>query len=442
MSNKLARQLEIIKKNKDLNFSLAEINYKNDKKGILSDLTFCIKDNINFFGSITTGGSKFLENYESPYNATIIELLLDQGATPLCKTNMDEFGLGGTGLFSGYGDVINPIDSLRISGGSSSGSAVAVQIDACDFSIGTDTGDSIRKPASFMGVIGYKPTYGIISRYGVLPYSPSLDHVGLFSKKIDDIFKIMKVIGKYDEKDFTSQTNELIFDYNPNFQDVNVAIVKEVFIGIDKKIKDEFDKKIKLLKLFNFSEHSYDQVLLDLIPLTYKIITYSEAVSCYQNMSTVTFGPKSLKNNFESSAIEQRSQLFGAELKRRFLIGAHCTSNDNYKNLFLRSAKVRTKIINEYNKILENNKIIITIGSSNIAPLVFDVKSKNVKDLNADIFLQVANFGGFPSITIPFMEINNNPIGINISGQLNDDAMILSYAKYIIETLKKGNKHV
>jgi len=441
MTIKFKKQLDIIKKNKNLNFFLSIIKEENNLNGHLENLTFAIKDNFNYINTITTGGSLFLENYYSPYNSTVVELLIKSGAKPICKANMDEFGLGGTGLYSGYGHVINPIDSKRIPGGSSSGSAVATKIDACDFALGTDTGDSIRKPASYLGIIGYKPTYGLISRYGVLPYSPSLDHVGLFSKKIEIISQVMNVIAKYDEKDFTSQINKIDFTTDDQFKFFKVGIIDETFIDIKPEIKKQFMNKIKLLKKLEIAHLNYNPKLLDLIPITYNILSYSEAVSCYQNMSTVTFGPHSESTNFEESAIKARSKLFGSELKRRFLIGAYCTSHDNYEKLFLKSAKVRTKIIIEYRKLLENNDVIISLGSSDIAPLVEDVERNNYQDLYADLYLQIANFGGFPSITVPFLEIDNNPIGINITGKINDDVKVLTVAKYIIETLEKSSNH-
>lgn len=440
MTNKFQKYLAVIKENKKLNFTLMIIEEENKLKGSLDHLIFAIKDNFNYLNTITTGGSKFLENYLSPYNSTVLELLTKAGAKPICKTNMDEFGLGGTGLYSGYGYVLNPIDRLRIPGGSSSGSAVAVKINACDFALGTDTGDSIRKPASYLGIIGYKPSYGLISRYGVLPYSPSLDHVGLFSKKISTIFEVMNVIATHDKKDFTSQTIKINFKKEYEFSSLKVGIIDETFINVKSEIKNIFDKKIKLFKKFQISNLSYDRQLLELIPLTYNILSYSEAVSCYQNMSTVTFGPHSNSTSFEKSAIEARSNLFGDELKQRFLIGAYCTSDENYEKLFLKSAKVRTKIIEAYQFFLNDHDVIISLGSSNIAPLVKDVENKKNKDLYADLFLQVANFGGFPSITIPFMEIDNNPIGINISGNINDDLKVLAVAKYIIQILEKVGK--
>ena len=150
-----------------------------------------MKDNISLEDHLTTGGSSFLKNYITPYSATLIVLLSNEGAIPIAKSNLDEFGLGGTGTFSYNGDGINPYDEKRTTGGPSSGSAVAAAINACDFSTPTDTGDSIRRPASSLGVIGYKPTYGLISRHGVLPYSPSFDHVGLFSKHISIIQSVM-----------------------------------------------------------------------------------------------------------------------------------------------------------------------------------------------------------------------------------------------------------
>ncbi|MDE7100202.1 MAG: hypothetical protein K2N99_03145, partial [Malacoplasma sp.] len=220
--------LDQLNKNKKLNAFLSLIkNYqyvKNNSSSNLNKILYAVKDNINVRDTITTGGSLFFENYKSPYSASVIKLLDDAGAIPICKTNLDEFGLGGTGLFSAYGDVLNPIDESRIAGGSSSGSAVLVAKKIVAFALGTDTGDSIRMPASFLGVYGYKPSYGLVSRFGVFPYSPSIDHVGVFANSVADVAIVMDVINHYDKKDFTSQITKIDFYQNINNFDKNTRI--------------------------------------------------------------------------------------------------------------------------------------------------------------------------------------------------------------------------
>ncbi|MEG2198563.1 MAG: amidase family protein, partial [Malacoplasma sp.] len=287
-------------------------NHINNPNSILNGIPYAVKDNINVFNSITTGGSRFFENFNSPYNATIIDLLNSAGAIPIVKANLDEFGLGGDGLYSGYGDVINPFDSKRISGGSSSGPAVLVAKKLVPFALGTDTGDSIRKPASFMGIIGYKPTYGLISRNGVFPYSPSIDHVGLLANNLTDVAIVLDVIVKHDINDFSSQKLES-FNFYKNLNEVDkvkkskIVIFKNIVNYSSKEAQAIFSKKIKKLETyFDIDFLDFDISLLSLAPVIYKIISYSEAVSCYQNLTGIPFGEKSSEKDYEQKVNDIR----------------------------------------------------------------------------------------------------------------------------------------
>ena len=440
--NKIEVYKKIIDDNKDLNFILSNIDWKNNTEGSLSKYVYIIKDNISMKDTITTGGSLFLKDYKSPYSATVVELLNNAGATPIAKSNLDEFGLGGTGLYSAYEYVKNPYDKNRITGGSSSGSAVAQALKCCDFALGTDTGDSIRKPASYLGVIGYKPSYGIISRYGVLPYAPSLDHVGLFAKNFKVIFDVMKVIGKYDSKDFSSQNFNIDFNFvNLKLNKLKICVINEMYDELDKQVVDLFNNTISKLNL-KINKVSFNIDLLNLIPSTYQILSYAEAVSCYQSFTGITFGAKEEGNNFEEIARNSRTKNFGSELKRRFTIGSYCTINENYKELFLKSKKIRTLIKNQMDIILRKNHFVISLGSNNIAPLIEDViNGKENLSTNVDNILQISNFGGYPSITIPMGKINGMPIGINITSRFNSDQYLLSFAKIFYDIIRMENKN-
>lgn len=209
------------------NFNKTEIS-----RSYLSCIPYVLKDNVSTQGILTTGGSAFLKNYVPPYDATVYSLLNRANAVLIGKANMDEFGLGGTGSFSAYGVVCHPFNKKRIAGGSSSGSAVAVASGVVPFAIGTDTGDSIRRPASFCGVVGYKPTYGLISRYGVFPYAPSLDHVGTFTTTVADAAIVADALISYDEKDFSSTK------FDKKLFDSLLAPVREVRIGYPQNIEN------------------------------------------------------------------------------------------------------------------------------------------------------------------------------------------------------------
>lgn len=425
---------------------ITDYKHFNNSNSLLNGIPYAVKDNINVLHYVTTGGSKFFEDFKSPYNATVINLLNDAGAIPIVKANLDEFGLGGDGIYSAYGDVINPFDANRIAGGSSSGSAVLVAKKLVPFSLATDTGDSIRKPASFLGIFGYKPTYGLISRNGVFPYSPSIDHIGLLANSIIDISIVLDAIVKFDRNDFSSQQSNP-FDFYKNLQIVNkiknkpkIVIFKNIINFASKEIAEIFYKKIKLLEaLFDIELLDFNIDLLSLIPVIYKIISYSEAVSCYQNLTGIPFGKKSNKKNFDEKVVDIRTKTLGLEIKKRFIFGAYCTNSQNYENIFLKSKKIRTLIIDECNLIFMNCDFIISLGASDIAPLVKDVKS-GIKYTNlCDDYLQIANFGGYPSITMPMIKLNNNFIGCNIMANINCDLELLKLSDSITKVWGKNN---
>ncbi len=430
-----------IENNKNLNYVLEMIEQENPIQGPLSKYHYAIKDNICVKDVVTTGGSLFLKDWKAPYNATVIDLLNNAGANQLMKVNMDEFGLGGTGLYSAYGIVHNPHDFDRTTAGSSSGSAVAVATHSCDFALGTDTGDSIRRPASFCGVIGYKPTYGIISRYGVLPYAPSLDHVGLLANRFKVIFDVMKVIGKHDPKDYSSQETNIDFSFvNLDLSKLKICVLDEMYENISPDVAKLFDDSIA--KLGSKINHiKFSKELLQIIPSIYQILTYSEAVSCYQNYNGLLFGQRSEGEDFEDTARKTRTEFLGSEIKRRFTIGSYCTAFENYEELFLNSKKYRTLLNNRSKELLSKYHFLISVASSSTAPLIEDVVNGKAKSNLADDILQIANFGGFPSVTIPMGKINGMPIGINITSRINSDQYLLSFAQIFYKLIREGGNN-
>lgn len=430
-------------KHKNLNANLFTINnYKYAKKNndsLLNNICYSVKDNINIVDTITTGGSLFFKDYVSPFSASVIEKLNSYGAIPVSKSNLDEFGLGGTGLFSAFGNVLNPFDNSRITGGSSSGSAVHVATKVVPFSLGTDTGDSIRLPASYNGVCGFKPTYGVVSRYGVFPYSPSLDHVGVFANSINDIAIVMDAISGYDENDFTSQDVKFNFFKNINNidQEWKIGYFENIVNYLEDKYKKLFLDSIKKISKFFYqiSKYKFPISLMKLVPTVYEILSYSEAVSCYQNITGVNFGLKGEGKNFFEKAVDTRTKNFGLELKRRFVLGAYCTLSQNYEDIFLKCKKIRRLIVEKSNEIFKKCDFIIMPGSSCVAPKIDDVLNKKLKQNYNDTYLQIANFGGYPSITIPMGYVDNMPIGINITGNINQDEKVLAFSLKIKKLL-------
>lgn len=431
---------------KHLDSLLAE-NKPAYEKNLLFGIPFNLKDNFSTAGIITTGGSRFLKNYLPSFSATVYDKLIQNHALFLAKTNMDEFGLGGTGTFSGFGIVKNPFDDTKISGGSSSGSAVSVAKGSSIFSVGTDTGDSIRKPASYLGIVGYKPTYGIISRFGVFPYSPSLDHVGILSTSVTDTAIVLDSLVDFDEKDFSSQ--KILKNFYKNLkcpEKIKVVILKDVFSGLKAEFQESFEKLIKKITLdsrFEITYANFDLNLLKMIDAIYQIISYSEASSSWNNLNGILFGNN--KNvsyeDYEDLMYQLRTKYLGSQLKKRFVIGNWCTSDKHFDDTYLKARKL-IKIINAKTKLIfAQHDVILIPGVSDIALNLEDVLKNRSTTNYCDDALQIANFGGFPSITIPFINLNNkNYLGLNLFSDNFEDQKLLNIA-LLFELLIAGEKY-
>lgn len=418
-------------------------SYKN-AKGLLANIPFSLKDNISTKGITTTGGSQFLKNYIPPFSAIVYEKLLAQNAICISKDNLDEFGLGGTGTFSGFGVVKNILNHERITGGSSSGSANLVKSKAALFAIATDTGDSIRRPASFLGIYGFKPSYGLVSRFGVFPYSPSLDHVGVLSNSVSDIAIVLDAIKGIDVNDYSSIDCKTEFYNNLKANKrAKLCYIENLYEGCNQEVKDHFFKTIENYKKagFDIEPINFDLKLAKTFDGTYKILSYAEASSCYGNMTGLFFGEKGYGIDFETSIINARTNGFGRQLKRRFIIGEYITKKNNFEKFLVASKKIRTLIIAEFERIFKKYDAILSIGASNVAPKIKDVESLKAKNELIDDYLMGANFAGLPSITIPFTKINNLPLGINITGPLLKDLEVLNIAKALSDFYHEGGNN-
>lgn len=408
------------------------IEHNINSESILNKIPYSLKDNIVTKDIITTGGSLFLEEYKPKHNSTVKNILDQNNALLISKDNLDEFGLGGTGTFSGYGHVINPLDSTRITGGSSSGSAVMVQQNIVPFALGTDTGDSIRKPASFLGIVGYKPTYGTISRFGVYPYAPTLDHVGILANNVTDVSIVLSALAFKDKKDFSSietKNNEFYKNIKPS-KNYSLAVLTDVLEEMNKPEREIFDKYLQKLSKegFKISYIEFSKDLLSIIDPIYKALSYGEATTCYASFSGITFGKNIEQSNFVETMKYNRTNFFGKQLKRRFVIGAYITSTENIKDMYFKSKKIRTLIINRTNEIFDKYDAMIIPGASSIAPLVEDVINNKPTCTICDDAIQIGNFAGLPSITIPAIKYNDLPVGINITCQLKEDLKLLNIA--------------
>lgn len=419
-------------------FKVSDVPF--DKDNLLSCIPYSLKDNISTQGIRTTAGSKFLDKYIPPYNATVYGILKVNGASLICKDAMDEYGLGGSGTHCYTGFVKNPLDENRITGGSSSGSVANVAAGISAFAIGTDTGDSVRRPASLTGVVGYKPTYGAISRYGVMPYAPSFDHVGIITKYVADAAIVASYLIKHDPKDYTSTTHikDVKLENLTELPKIKFVVMRNAIEMLDKPQQDLFNSLLNKLKSAGHTivESNIEEDVINTIEFAYKVITYTEGYSCYSSLQGITFGNDISKPNddYVTSLIKSRTDGIGNEVKRRFVIGAYLTTKDNYQTITLAARAIRHMIQEAQLRLLKQGDCILMPSVVGIAR-TFDVRPPAPI---YDDWLMMDNFSGTPGITIPFTKIDNMPWGLTISADVYQDMKLLNIA-YTLEQLIGGD---
>lgn len=413
---------------------------------LLSAIPYGVKDNFSTKGILSTGASNTLRDYIPFFSATAIENLDKKGAIKIGKTNMDEFGMGGTGTTGFTGKTLNPWDLSRMCAGSSSGSACAVAAGVFPYALGTDTGDSIRKPAAYCGIVGYKPTYGMISRYGIFPFASSLDHAGVLTRSVKDAAIVVDAMKGKDSKDLTSWDSSKINLYdsiNENVKNRKVCFIKEI---CDKSLYtnasseliehlDNFKDKLELLKQLGVvvEEVSIDKNLLKAVFSTYTVISCAEATSNMSNLTGIVFGPREKGNSYEEIMKNYRTNNFSSMIKRRFIIGAYVLEEKNKERYFYNACRVRRLLVDTWNNLFkEYDAVILPVG---LGPAKKFLENDEVIDDSQilDEHLQIGNFGGFPSITIPSGFVNELPVGLNITGKRYDDITVLNLA-YALES--------
>ena len=415
---------------------------------LLSGIPYGIKANYSTRGVLSTGSSNTLNDYVPFFDATVISKLNEAGAIPVNKTAMDEFGMGGTGTTCRTGNVLNPWDINRMCAGSSSGSAAAVSYGVYPFALGTDTGDSIRKPAAFCGIVGYKPTYGMVSRYGIFPFASSLDHAGVLTRCVTDAAIVVDTIKGKDENDMTtwdSSNIHLLNSLNGDISSKKLCYIKEICDINEypnandtlKKHLDNFNSVINKLKDkgIKIDEISVDKKLLNTIASVYVVLSCAEATSNMSNLTGIIFGPRDESNNVFEMMKNHRTKGFSPLIKRRFVIGSYVLQRENQERYFINAQKVRRLIVDKWKNIFsEYDAVILPVSSGPAKRFDEDIDSL-AKENGTSIIeehLQIGNFGGFPSITIPSGFVNDLPVGLNITGNCFDDANVLNIA-YAIE---------
>ena len=410
---------------------------------VLKGLPFGIKDNILTKNVRTTCGSKMLSNFNAPYDATVIKKLKNHGGIVFGKTNMDEFAMGSSNETSFFGPVKNPYNPERVPGGSSGGSAVAVAANILPAAFGTDTGGSIRQPASFCGVVGIKPTYGRISRYGVIAYASSLDQVGIFTRNIKDCAFLLNLVSGYDEYDSTSLKVE-VPDYlnlindslvdSKSIKPLRVGIPKEYFIeGVNKEIRESIENVIKSLTNLGIEPVEISLPHTEAAVATYYVIAPAEASSNLARYDGVKFGHRSAEaKNLNEVYRYSRSEGFGKEVKRRIAIGTYVLSSGYYDAYYLKAQKVRTLISQDFENAFNNHCDFIIAPSSPSTAFKIGEKIDDTLEMYLnDIFTIPVNLAGLPAVSVPCgFDSNKLPIGFQLIGKRWDESTILKVANH------------
>ncbi|MBE9469562.1 MAG: Asp-tRNA(Asn)/Glu-tRNA(Gln) amidotransferase subunit GatA [Bacteroidetes bacterium] len=434
--------VEVFEKEAVKQAKIIDLKIKQNKAGKLAGLVIGIKDNICYKGHKATAGSKILENFVSSYNSTAVERLIKQDAIIIGRLNCDEFAMGSSNETSVYGSVLNPFDQTKVSGGSSGGSAVAVADDLCLAALGSDTGGSVRQPASFCGVVGLKPTYGRVSRYGLIAYASSFDQIGILSKNISDASLILEAIAGNDEFDSTV-SDKVVPEYSKLLESgkkYKIAFLNNHLNNkeLDPEIRDTILNIFDYLKSIGHSVKGVDFKLTDLLIPTYYVLTTAEASSNLSRYDGVRFGYRNENaNNLNSLYTNTRTKGFGKEVKRRIMTGAFVLSKDFVDEYYTKAQKVRRLIQDETNKIFNDFDFIISPTTPKTA-FKLGKKNQNPVDMYLeDIFTVHANLVGVPAISIPLGKHSNGmPFGVQIFSQKFEEQSLLSFANFLFKKQK------
>lgn len=410
---------------------------KQGKAGKLAGLIISIKDNICYQGHRLSASSRMLEGFESLYSATVVERLLEEDAIIIGRTNCDEFAMGSSNETSYFGVVKNPLDKSKVAGGSSGGAAASVAAGLCMAALGSDTGGSIRQPASFTGTVGFKPTYGRVSRHGLIAFGSSFDQIGTFTTNVEDAALISEIIAGTDEFDSTASRTKVPSYFNSldQLQEKKLKIAYfDCYVnheGIDPEVKKRTIEIIDKLKLdgHQVEEVSFDY--LDQIVPTYYVLTTAEASSNLARYDGIHFGYRSLNaTDLESTYVKSRSEGFGKEVKRRIMLGTYVLSAGYYDAYYTKAQKVRRLVKESTMKVFEQYDFIISPTSPHTAFDINAQKDDQIKMYLEDIFTVQANLAGIPAISLPLGQNSEQmPFGIQLMASEFNEEKLLAFSK-------------
>ncbi len=405
----------------------------NDNITPLTGIPIAIKDNMCTKGVLTTCSSKILANYIPPYDATVVTKIKESGAIIIGKTNMDEFAMGSSTENSGLHPTFNPWNIETVPGGSSGGSAAAVSAGEAVLATGSDTGGSIRQPASFCGVVGFKPTYGRVSRCGLIAFASSLDQIGPLTQDVTDTALLMNIIAGYDPKDSTS-VNIPVPDYRKALIDdvkkLKVGVIKELLgKGIDQEVKEAVKRAVQRYKELGAEIHEVSMPSFEYAVATYYLIAPAEASSNLARYDGVKFGHRTKEaKDLLTMYCKTRAEGFGAEVKRRIMLGTYALSAGYYDAYYLKALKIRTLIKQDFEKAFKKCDVLLSPTAPSVAFKVGEKKDDPLSMYISDIATIPVNLAGLPAISIPCGMSNGLPIGLQLIGNAFDEEKILRTA--------------
>lgn len=410
-----------------------------EKLGKLFGLPISVKDNISYKNMRMTCASKMLEDFTPVYNATVVENLLNEDAIIIAKTNMDEFAMGSSSRTSYFGVVKNNLDTERIAGGSSSGSAVSVSNGDVLVSLGTDTGGSVRGPASYTNILGYKPTYSLMSRYGVVSMANTLDQVSIFAKNIEDMKLLASITSSTDSKDMTSILEDYEFkneDYD--FAGKKIGVIStdaDIYKGIEDTVKEDYKSAIERLEKLGAEIHTVDFKYAKFANPVYNVVMSSEVSSNMSRFDGIRFGHQTENyDNLNDLFIKSRSEGFGEEVQRRIALGTMYLSASDNQRVYKKGLQLRTLIKKELESLLEEYDLIITPTTTNLPTKITENKDNPLSDFKADGFNVIVNLAGMCGISVP---VRSGLSGsIQFIGNRFDDNKILNAAQRFIKEAK------
>ena len=410
---------------------------KSGTEGKLAGVIVGLKDNICYKGHKVSASSKILEGFESLYSATVVERLIAEDAIIIGRLNCDEFAMGSSNENSAYGNVLNPLNNSCVPGGSSGGAAAAVASGLCHVSLGSDTGGSIRQPASFTGTVGLKPTYGRVSRYGLIAYASSFDQIGPITKTVQDAALVLEVISGKDKHDNTC-SSEKVESYSSQIQEIKkykIAYIKECVEaeGIDSEVKQIILNQIETLKSLGHSVEAISFPYLDYLVPTYYVLTTAEASSNLSRFSGIHYGHRTqITSDLENTYKKSRSEGFGKEVKRRIMLGTFVLSSGYYDAYYSKGQKVR-RIIHEKTKdIFKTFDFILTPSTPGTAFEFGKNSADPIKMYLEDIFTVQANIAGIPAISVPCGNHSNGlPVGLQLMCNYFEESKLLNLASKI-----------